>query len=90
MILPLALADSAPVSLTSAPEAQRCLVVDDERRLRQVLVRLMESDGFTCIDASNGADALEVLRRMPVTPDIILTALENGGQRTHEALTANI
>ncbi|HWJ20708.1 MAG TPA: HD domain-containing phosphohydrolase [Gemmatimonadaceae bacterium] len=73
MILPLALADSAPVSLNSAPEAQRCLVVDDERRLRQVLVRLMESDGFTCIEASNGADALDVLRRMPVT--LILTDL---------------
>jgi len=25
-----------------------------------------------------------------VTPDIILNALENGGTRTHEALTAHI
>ena len=39
------------------------------------------------------ADALgsdEAFRRSPVTPDIILTALENGGKRTHEALTAHI
>ena len=38
------------------------------------------------------ADAVgdEVFRRTPVTPDIILTALENGGKRTHEALTAHI
>jgi xanthine dehydrogenase molybdenum-binding subunit len=39
------------------------------------------------------ADAIgdEVFRRSPVTPDIILNALENGGQRTHEnALTAHI
>ena len=32
----------------------------------------------------------EVFRRTPVTPDIILNALENGGQRTHEALTAHV
>ncbi len=32
----------------------------------------------------------EVFRRTPVTPDVILTALENGGKRTHEALTAHI
>jgi CO/xanthine dehydrogenase Mo-binding subunit len=32
----------------------------------------------------------EVFRRTPVTPDIILAALENGGKRTHEPLTAHI
>jgi len=38
------------------------------------------------------ADAVgdEVFRRSPVSPDIILNALENGGTRTHEALTAHI
>ena len=39
------------------------------------------------------ADALgsdEIFRRSPVTADIILAALENGGKRTHEALTAHI
>jgi CO/xanthine dehydrogenase Mo-binding subunit len=38
------------------------------------------------------ADAVgdEIFRRTPVTPDVILMALENGGKRTHEALTAHI
>jgi CO/xanthine dehydrogenase Mo-binding subunit len=38
------------------------------------------------------ADALghEVFRRTPVTPDVLLTAIENGGKRTHEPLTAHI
>ena len=45
----------------------RCLVVDDEPRLRQVLVRLMETDGFVCSEAANGAEALEVLQRQPFT-----------------------
>ena len=32
----------------------------------------------------------EVFRRTPVTPDVILMALENSGHRTHEPLTAHI
>jgi len=44
-----------------------CLVVDDEPRLRQVLLHLMRSDGFRCYEASNGAEAVELLERQPVT-----------------------
>ncbi|HWW88227.1 MAG TPA: xanthine dehydrogenase family protein [Vicinamibacterales bacterium] len=38
------------------------------------------------------ADAVgdEIFRRSPVTADIVLTSLENGGKRTHEVLTAHI
>jgi putative two-component system response regulator len=43
-----------------------CLVVDDEPRLRQVLLHLMRGDGFTCYEAGNGADALDVLQRNPI------------------------
>lgn len=46
-----------------ASESPRCLVVDDEPRLRQVLVHLMQNDGFSCREAGNGAEALEVLQR---------------------------
>ena len=42
------------------------LVVDDEPRLRQVLLHLMRSDGFQCFEACNGAEALELLERQPV------------------------
>lgn len=38
-----------------------CLVVDDEPRLRQVLVRLMIGEGFRCDEAPNGVEALEKL-----------------------------
>src|ERR1700755_1670231 len=44
-----------------------CLIVDDEPRLRQVMVHLMRSDGFQCIEAGNGVEALEQLERYPVT-----------------------
>src|SRR5262245_59934769 len=52
----------------SVPEvAPYCLIVDDEPRLRQVMVHLMRSDGFQCVEASNGVEALAPLERHPVT-----------------------
>ena len=51
----------------------RCLIVDDEPRLRQVLARVMRADGFECVEAANGVEALELLEREPVT--LVLTDL---------------
>ncbi|HMN08839.1 MAG TPA: response regulator [Gemmatimonadaceae bacterium] len=55
-------------------ESVRCLVVDDEPHLRRVLVRLMQSDGFTCEEAGSGLEALDVLSRRPAT--LVLTDLQ--------------
>src|SRR5215208_1189252 len=49
------------------PTTPYCLVVDDEPRLRQVLMHLMTSDGFACLEAGNGEEALAHLQRHPVT-----------------------
>ena len=45
------------------PNASRCLVVDDEPRLRRVLVRLLEGEGFTCREAGSGTEALALLEQ---------------------------
>ena len=50
-----------------------CVVADDEPRLRQVLVRLMTADGFTCVEAANGEEALEQLGKVPA--QLLLTDL---------------
>ncbi len=55
------------MSVDPTPEVLHCLVVDDEPRLRQVLVHLMSSDGFTCVEAGNGEEALAHLQRQPIT-----------------------
>jgi putative two-component system response regulator len=47
--------------------APYCLIVDDEPRLRQVMVHLMRADGFLCIEAGNGLEALEQLAKHAVT-----------------------
>jgi response regulator RpfG family c-di-GMP phosphodiesterase len=50
-----------------ANTTQYCLIVDDEPRLRQVLVHLMRNDGFTCLEAGNGEEALAHLEHQTVT-----------------------
>lgn len=57
--------------------AHRCLVVDDEPRLRRALARLMETDGFACREAGSGLEALEVLAREPV--DLVLSDMRMPG-----------
>ena len=54
------------IQATDGARDRRCLVVDDEPRLRQVLVRLMEADGFACTEAGTGTEALALLARDPV------------------------
>jgi response regulator RpfG family c-di-GMP phosphodiesterase len=44
-----------------------CLIVDDEPRLRQAMVHLMRGDGFQCIEAANGVEALEQLEHHSVS-----------------------
>lgn len=60
-----------PFSSASVP---RCLVVDDEPRLRQILVRVMRADGFIVDEASNGFEAIAQMERHPAT--LILTDIE--------------
>lgn len=48
------------------PNAMQCLVVDDEPRLRRVLVRLLEGEGFTCVEAGSGTEAIEMMQHEPV------------------------
>lgn len=51
-----------------------CLIVDDEPRLRQILALLMRADGFLCVEAENGIEALEQLSRQAIT--LLLTDME--------------
>jgi putative two-component system response regulator len=58
--------DSAAARTGRGATPPRCLVVDDEPRLRQVLVRLMSADGFSCAEAGTGTEALAALEREEV------------------------
>ncbi len=49
-----------------ATDRPHCVVADDEPRLRQVLCRLMRGDGFECLEAASGVEALAALERRAV------------------------
>jgi CheY-like chemotaxis protein len=51
------------------------LVVEDDVDIRQALVEILEDHGFQAVGESNGADALEYLRRAPDLPCLILLDL---------------
>ncbi|MBI1722357.1 MAG: response regulator [Gemmatimonadetes bacterium] len=56
--------------MTASPPV-RCLVVDDEAPLRQVLVRLLRGQGHVCREAASGREALELLAQEPA--DLVLS-----------------
>ncbi|MDQ6888130.1 MAG: response regulator [Gemmatimonadota bacterium] len=60
-----------------AAEALSCLVVDDEPRLRQAIVRLMQSEGFRTVEAASAKEAVELLDSEPVS--LLLTDLRMPG-----------
>lgn len=49
------------------------LVVEDDPDIRQAMAELLENDGYECILAEHGLDALETLRRR--TPSLVITDL---------------
>jgi putative two-component system response regulator len=46
----------------------RCLIVDDDAQVRQVLTRVIATQGLSPMEASSGADALAVLQRVGEVP----------------------
>ena len=46
----------------------RCLIVDDDAQVRQVLSRVIATQGLSPLEASSGADALALLKRVGVVP----------------------
>nr|WP_216618016.1 response regulator [Corallococcus carmarthensis] len=48
------------------------LVVDDDTDLREALEEVLRDAGYTVLGAGNGLQALEVLRKEPVPPALVL------------------
>jgi two-component system response regulator AtoC len=56
------------------PSDRTVLVVDDESSLRKVLSAMLRREGYSVLTASDGAEALELVRKVGV--DVILTDLK--------------
>ena len=51
--------------------APRALVVDDDDQVRSAMTRMIQSQGFTCLSASSGEDALALLDKEGEVPLVI-------------------
>jgi CheY-like chemotaxis protein len=58
--------------LTATPQV--ALVVDDSMLIRHTVCRFLEERGFEVESATNGQDALDILKRLH--PDIIITDMD--------------
>jgi len=52
------------------PDNARILIAEDDRAVRESLVRALQLEGYTVVAANNGADALQAVRQ--ATPDVLL------------------
>jgi CheY-like chemotaxis protein len=51
------------------------LLVEDEQEIAEVFATILESEGYRVLRASDGLDALRVMRTMPDPPALVLTDL---------------
>jgi two-component system response regulator MprA len=51
------------------------LVVDDDPHIREVIVELLEDEGYAVIQAANGSEALHMLKEQAALPSLILLDL---------------
>lgn len=81
--------DTLTAEMISDDESQpRLLIVDDDRPLRQRLIRAMEQRGFNVTDAESVADAKAILARESFSHALIDLRLTDGtGMEVIESLT---
>jgi len=60
----------SPISLEGT---ESILVVEDEAAIRRLVKKILEAQGYRVIDASNGAEALELARRHADPIDLVVT-----------------
>jgi CheY-like chemotaxis protein len=72
--------------LKSATKKRTALVVDDSMLIRHTVCRFLEERGFAVESATNGQEALEMLKR--VQPDLIVTDMQMPKMSGSELITA--
>ena len=52
---------------------QRILIIDDEEAARDILMLILESEGYHVVEAKNGQEGVELFQRQPF--DLVVTDL---------------
>ena len=78
---------TAPVETTASDNVrgyETVLVVEDEEPLRRLTRRILESRGYTVLDAANGEEAIRALALAPSRVDMLLTDVVMPGMSGRE------
>jgi CheY-like chemotaxis protein len=75
-----------PSDLPECEMPLAALVVDDSMLIRHTVCRFLEERGFAVRSASNGVDALEILKE--IHPDLIITDIQMPRMSGTELITA--
>jgi nitrogen-specific signal transduction histidine kinase/CheY-like chemotaxis protein len=93
MALPLVepvVADELEVERSSAGGSETILLVDDETAVREVLARGLRDKGYRVLEAVDGPEGLEILRRWADQIDLVITDVAMPGMTgidlAHQAL----
>ena len=62
------------------------LIVDDDSQLREAIVDTLMLTGYTCLEASGGEEALEILNKKSV--DMVISDIQMGAMDGHTLLNA--
>jgi hypothetical protein len=74
-----------PLARASAPTGSgTVLVVDDDALVAEATRRLLEAEGYRCLEATSGEEALESLRRSAGKVDVVLTDVVMSGMGGRE------
>jgi len=79
-------ATSARAAETPEPGSGKILVVDDEHAVRTIARDLLESSGFTVLEAKNGVEAIDVYRARRSEIDVVLLDMTMPGMSGADAL----
>ncbi|MEO8946566.1 MAG: ATP-binding protein, partial [Gemmatimonadaceae bacterium] len=79
-----AAAAANPTVPAAAGGTETVLVVEDEEALRRLTRRILESRGYTVLDAANGQDAIRTLASVQSRVDLILTDVVMPGMSGRE------
>lgn len=64
---------AAPVDAVPAHRTGSILVVEDDPDVRDLLLRLLQAEGHRCLAAGTGEEALAMVARGAIRPDLLLT-----------------
>src|SRR5882672_1917816 len=71
------------IHLSTAPSAETILLVEDEPSVRRLVSQMLQLNGYTVLEASNGPEALGLMDHVGQPVDLLLTDIVmpsmNGG-----------